>query len=197
MLLVACSDPAEEAMLKESSSSVATARVNPVANTSHNQASVPRENRGTIISVRSAAGYSYLEVDIQGDRFWMATSISRFNPGEGVVWKDYAMMSNFHSKSLGRSFKQIMFVDRVFAESALVSSQHRGTVLEALNAAGYSYIHVRENDKTLWLAAPQTPLSVGQDISWSSGAAMKNFTSQSFERQFDEIFFVNSVAQVS
>ena len=127
----------------------------------------------------------------------MATAISSVQPGDRIAWRDYAVMSDFSSKALGRSFDQILFVDRVVPEAKLVQSQHQGTIIETHTAAGYSYIHVRENGNTLWLAAPQTPLTVGQDIRWSGGSPMRNFTSKSLNRQFDEIFFVNSVAQAS
>ena len=62
-----------------------------------------------------------------------------------------------------------------------------------MSAAGYSYIQVEEQGKKIWLAAPAAKIEVGQSISWNSGPAMHNFTSQSLNRSFDEIFFVSAV----
>lgn len=153
----------------------------------------PSANKGTVKSFLNSGGYSYIEVDINGELFWLATSISYIRPGESIVWNDYAIMSNFNSKSLNRVFDKLLFVDRILPESDLSSNQHQGTVIEAVDSAGYSYIHVEENGKKIWLAAPTTKLEPGQTIRWNSGAPMRNFSSTSLHRSFDEIFFVSGV----
>lgn len=153
----------------------------------------PARNRGTVLSNQPSGGYSYLEVDVDGTRFWLATGVSAVKPGDRIAWRDYAVMSNFVSKSLNREFDSILFVDRVFPESSLASKSHRGKVVETMNAAGYSYIQVEENGTRVWLAVPVTAIEVGQTISWSSGTPMRNFTSQSLNRSFDEIYFVTAV----
>ena len=153
----------------------------------------PVQNNGVVKSVKMGGGYSYIEVDISGDMFWLATAITDVKPGDNIVWKDYAMMSNFKSKALNREFSQILFVDRISTESALTSQSHSGIVIESMNSAGYSYIQVEENGARVWLAAPETKIEIGQSIHWDSGSPMRNFTSQSLGRKFDEIFFVSAV----
>ncbi len=64
---------------------------------------------------------------------------------------------------------------------------------ESLSAAGYSFIRVEQNGSSIWLAAPETSLDVGQTISWSGGSPMRDFTSRSLDRTFDEILFVGAV----
>jgi hypothetical protein len=184
--LTACSDdsqladnPAQPA--QASNSTVSTRLATPTANT------------GTVKSIQNSGGYTYLEIDIDGEVFWMASPLSSVQPGEKVMWNDYAMMKNFTSKAIDRTFDQIMFVDKVFSTSAMVTSGHSGSVLEIMNAGGYSYIQVEEQGNKIWLAAPVTEIKVGQNISWTSGAAMRNFTSKSLNRSFDEIFFVSAV----
>ena len=44
---------------------------------------------------------------------------------------------------------------------------HSGTVLESMNAGGYSYINVQEGDESYWIAAPQTTVKKGDSISFS------------------------------
>ena len=156
-------------------------------------AKVPAQNSGTVKSNQKAGGYSYLEVDIDGEVFWLATAISSTQPGDKIAWKDHAVMANFTSKALGRTFKQILFVAQVMPESDLASRAHSGTVINAMNSAGYSYIQVEENGAQVWLAVPETHIEPGQSIRWDGGAPMRNFTSQSLNRSFDEIFFVSAV----
>jgi hypothetical protein len=62
----------------------------------------PTQNKGVVKSNEMAGGYSYLEVDVEGQTFWLATAISSVKPGDSVAWKDFAMMQNFKSKSLNR-----------------------------------------------------------------------------------------------
>ena len=154
----------------------------------------PQLNRGKVKEVLQSGGYSYLKVDISGKDYWLATSMGTFKKGDTVLWKDYAVMKDFKSKSLNRSFDQILFVDRVLSSTDMASNRHHGVVLETLQAAGYSYIHVQENGNSIWLAAPVTALEKGQKISWNSGAPMRNFSSKSLNRTFDEIYFVSKVS---
>jgi len=114
-------------------------------------------------------------------------------PGQKIAWRDYAPMSNFKSKALGREFEQILFVDRVFDQQPASQAVQRGIVEESMNAAGYSFIRVDQNGNSIWLAVPEISIDVGQSISWSGGAPMRNFNSRSLGRTFDEILFVNAV----
>lgn len=156
-------------------------------------ASTPKQNSGKVKSVQMAAGYSYIEVDVLGDVFWLATAVSAVKPGDEIAWNSYAMMSDFKSKSLNRSFDQIMFVDRIVKATANTNQVHLGRVVETMNSAGYSYILVDEAGAMVWLAVPESVVSVGQEIRWNSAAPMRNFNSPSLNRSFDEIFFVNSI----
>ena len=160
------------------------------------EAKNPVRNKGVVKSAALAGGYSYIEVDISGDIFWLATAITRVKPGDSIVWNSYAMMTNFRSQALNKEFDQILFVDRIMAESDLANQSHSGVVIESMSSAGYSYILVEENGTRIWLAAPETKIEIGQSIRWNSGAPMRNFTSQTLNRNFDEIFFVNTI-QVS
>lgn len=153
----------------------------------------PAANKGTIISFLNSGGYSYIEVDINGEAHWIATGISDIAKGDKIAWNGHVIMSNFNSKSLNRVFDQILFVDRVFPETSTVNNKQQGTVIETMDAAGYSYIHVYVKGKKIWLAAPTTRLDQGQTIRWMSGEPMRNFSSKSLRREFEEIFFVSRV----
>jgi len=184
--LIACTDD------KLTSNKTSQAPQSGTSSTPHTVAT-PATNTGVVKSVQNAGGYSYIEVDIDGQMFWMATAISSVKKGEKIAWKGHAMMSNFVSKTLNRTFEKIMFVDKVVPASVMQSSLHSGRVIETMDSAGYSYIRVEEQGKKVWLAAPITKISVGQNISWNSGAAMQKFSSRSLNRTFDEIFFISGV----
>ncbi len=153
----------------------------------------PRPNRGVVRNVRIGGGYSYIEVDVGDGPVWLATAITAVSPGDRIAWNDYAVMSDFESKALNRRFERILFVGRIVKLDSESTPRRRGVVSEIMVAAGYSFIRVEENGASLWLAAPETPVDVGQAIEWSGGSLMRNFNSRSLQRVFDEIIFVGSV----
>jgi len=196
-LATACNDstPQSEAQSKaESEAATMTAIKQANAGKSAaTQAGVPKQNRGLVKEVEMAGGYTYARVDVGGDEFWLATTMTVLHQGEEVAWKDYAMMKHFKSKALNREFDQLLFVDRLFTAATELATPRRGIVAESMSAAGYSFIRVEENGSSIWLAAPETTLEVGQTIEWSGGGEMRNFTSRSLNRVFDQIIFVDRV----
>lgn len=155
--------------------------------------SSPSANHGIVISAQSAGGYTYINVDINGQPFWVAASMAVVKPGDKIRWHDFAMMKNFKSKQLNKTFDQIMFVDRVIPVSEQANGAHTGVIVSIMNSAGYSYIEVEENGSKLWLAAPIVEFTAGQMIQWIGGSPMRNFSSKSLDRIFEEIYFVVGV----
>lgn len=153
----------------------------------------PRQSGGFVRTVTTAGGYTYLEVDSNGQTLWVATLATAVRPGQKIVWRDHALMRNFTSKALGREFGEILFVERIFAHPGAAEALRSGVVAESLRAAGYSFIRVDQGGESTWLAAPEIPVEVGQRITWRGGAPMRNFTSRSLDRAFDEILFVGAV----
>ncbi len=74
-----------------------------------------------------------------------------------------------------------------------VTVNHTGTVLEALPAAGYVYLHVKGADGDEWLAATAVAVKPGAKIRWNDGMIMKNFTSKTLKRTFASVRFVEVV----
>ncbi|QEM67766.1 DNA-binding protein [Geobacter sp. FeAm09] len=69
-----------------------------------------------------------------------------------------------------------------------------GTVLQAMNSGGYSYIHLQKNSgEKVWLAVTETRVNVGDRMSFMEGLVMKNFESKTLKRTFDSIIFSNGV----
>ncbi|MDL5048173.1 hypothetical protein QQ054_19340 [Oscillatoria amoena NRMC-F 0135] len=72
----------------------------------------------------------------------------------------------------------------------------RGTVLETMNAAGYTYIQATDSSgQKIWMAIPETRVKVGAQIefSYSREQLMSNFHSKTFNRTFDQIYFLPGV----
>jgi hypothetical protein len=67
--------------------------------------------QGKVTEMMHAAGYTYMKVDAgTGKSMWIAASMMRIKPEQTVKWTDAAVMNNFTSKSLHKTFDQILFV---------------------------------------------------------------------------------------
>ena len=74
------------------------------------------------------------------------------------------------------------------------TNQISGKVLESMNSGGYSYINLQKNggDK-IWIAVPETKITVGDQMSFKEGLVMTNFQSKTLKRSFDSIIFSNGI----
>lgn len=67
--------------------------------------------QGTVKEMMHAAGYTYMNVDTgDGKHVWIAATMMRVKPENKVQWGDAAVMRNFNSSSLHRTFDEILFV---------------------------------------------------------------------------------------
>ena len=67
--------------------------------------------QGKVTEMMHASGYTYMKVDAgTGKPMWIAASMMRVKPEQEIKWTDAAVMNNFTSKSLHRTFEQILFV---------------------------------------------------------------------------------------
>jgi hypothetical protein len=64
-----------------------------------------------------------------------------------------------------------------------------GKVLEAMDAAGYTYLKVATDAGEKWVAVNQTSVTVGEEITYMDGMVMQNFFSKALDRTFPEIIF--------
>ncbi len=73
-----------------------------------------------------------------------------------------------------------------------------GTVKETMSSGGYTYVLLDTGaGGEVWLAAPQTQVTVGSAIEAPAGSEMRGFTSKTLGRTFDQVFFVSSVRPAS
>ena len=79
----------------------------------------------------------------------------------------------------------------VHARSA--APAYEGEVVTAIDANEYTYIEVREQDGTRWIAGPRTALARGDIIRFDDGVVMKGFYSKRLDRSFPAVMFVSGV----
>ncbi|AQS38959.1 hypothetical protein Sps_03843 [Shewanella psychrophila] len=70
---------------------------------------------------------------------------------------------------------------------------HEGTVLDTMNGGGYTYVQIKESDKTFWAAGPQIEVNKGDKVVVQEQMWMNDFTSKSLDRTFEELLFVGRI----
>ncbi len=73
------------------------------------------------------------------------------------------------------------------------SAARTGTVVETMNAGGYTYIQVDTGSEQIWAAAPQFAVAAGDPVVVPAGMPMINHYSSSLDRTFETVYFVDSV----
>jgi hypothetical protein len=75
----------------------------------------------------------------------------------------------------------------------LPAGVHSVKAVETMNASNYTYINVEENGKTFWIAVPQMEVKVGENLYFSKSMEMKNFKSETLNRTFESVLFVDDL----
>ncbi|MEW6313515.1 MAG: hypothetical protein AB1513_05650 [Pseudomonadota bacterium] len=70
-------------------------------------------NKGKVLEVIDTEMYTYLQVTGSNGPVWLAASRAKIDKGANISYPNGAVMSNFHSKSLNRTFDTIIFIDKV------------------------------------------------------------------------------------
>ncbi len=74
----------------------------------------PEPNSGTVRSTENAGGYTYIELETDaGNIVWLAAPQTEVAVADRVAWQGGSIMVNFESRSLGKTFPEILFVGGV------------------------------------------------------------------------------------
>lgn len=73
----------------------------------------------------------------------------------------------------------------------------RGTVLETMDAGGYTYVLMDMGEEQRWVAGREVPIQVGDVVQSTQGMPMANFESKSLNRTFDAVYFVDRLENMS
>lgn len=69
---------------------------------------------GTVLQVKEVMGYDYLKVDEGGDVRWVAIAKAPVSVGDKIGYDKKTVMHDFKSKSLGKTFKEIVFANELY-----------------------------------------------------------------------------------
>jgi hypothetical protein len=70
-------------------------------------------NEGTVIEVIHANEFTYLEVARAEGKEWIAVQKMEIRPGARIRYEDGAVMQDFYSKLLKRTFPSVMFINHL------------------------------------------------------------------------------------
>jgi hypothetical protein len=66
-------------------------------------------HKGKVVETMNSGGYTYVQVDENGQKLWVAAMQTPVKVGDTVEFPDSPPMVNFQSKTLKRTFDKIIF----------------------------------------------------------------------------------------
>lgn len=161
---------------------------------------------GKITETMDAGGYTYLYLEKDGEKTWVAAPAMKVTVGQEIELLPGAEMTHFASTSLNRTFDRIIFSGGVVPAAGSAGAQAArsnlslepvtaGKVIETINAATYTYILLEKDGRSSWSAVPITQLAVGDEIELQPGTPMGTFVSKTLNRTFDAIYFSSGVKE--
>ena len=92
--------------------------------------SEPRHSQvGTVLETIDVDTYIYLKLDVEGSEVWIASNPVWVSEGDVVSFTDAALMKDFRSETLDRTFESILFVNDVELVSAAAENTAEGQVV--------------------------------------------------------------------
>ena len=78
----------------------------------------PAPVTGKVLETVDASGYTYINVETETGEKWIAVNLSAVEVGEEISFMDGMVMQNFFSKSLDRTFPEIVFSSGLVGKGA-------------------------------------------------------------------------------
>jgi hypothetical protein len=75
-------------------------------------------SHGTVVATEDGGSYTYVQLDINGDKVWFAAPAVELKIGTTVTIPAGMPMKDFHSKTLDRTFDLVYFVDSITPKNA-------------------------------------------------------------------------------
>ena len=91
---------------------------------------------GTIQETMNSGGYSYMKVSEGGKSYWIAATQIEIKTGDKISFAEEMVMPQFESKTLKRTFENIMFVTDVKGakDAAAAKSSHKQQNIHTKNS---------------------------------------------------------------
>ncbi len=80
-----------------------------------------------------------------------------------------------------------------FATDQVKTGTVTGTILETVNASGYTYMLVENSMSKDWVAVPANDVKVGESVTYVQGMTMNNFFSKTLDRTFEAVIFSEGI----
>jgi hypothetical protein len=74
---------------------------------------IPLTQKAKVLSTIPAPPYVYIEVRQNNKSAWLAANALPLKKGDVIRFDDGMVMTNFHSRTLNRTFPSVLFVNRV------------------------------------------------------------------------------------
>ena len=81
-------------------------------------------------------------------------------------------------------------------ESSKGEMTQQATVVSTIDIPQFTYIEIKQNDKTRWLASKTISTKKGDVIRFDHGETVSNFSSKTLMRTFSSITFVNEASVI-
>jgi hypothetical protein len=99
---------------------------------------------GKVLETMDASGYTYLNVQTEAGDMWVAVNQSTVQVGEEIAFLDGMVMQNFFSKTLDRTFPEIIFSSGLVGKgatppgmpAALTTGEGQASFSQALSSEG-------------------------------------------------------------
>lgn len=79
------------------------------------------------------------------------------------------------------------------AQMAPAQLAQRATVIDVINVAQYTYLEVKQDKQSRWIAGPSVEVRKGDVVRFDGGVEMKDFYGKTLDRTVPSIVFVNRV----
>ena len=70
-------------------------------------------DEGAVVSSLNTEDYTYVEISKKDQNIWIVGPLVAVKPGNKVKFEEGAMMKDFYSKQLERTFPWVMFVGKI------------------------------------------------------------------------------------
>lgn len=163
---------------------------------------------GKVAETMDAGGYTYILLDKDGAKTWAAVPVAKVAVGQEIKVLGGAVMPQFYSSVLDRTFEKVVFSGGLYRENSSVPPQANpkfkqeatapveqavlaGKVVETMEGGSYTYILLEKGGKKSWSAMPTAlnPVKVGDEIELIRGIDMGVFKSPQLNRTFESIHF--------
>ena len=156
--------------------------------------------KGEVLEVKDVESYTYLRLKTKDGETWAAVGRVPVKTGAVVTIENVAVMNNFESKSLKKTFPTILFgtlvgagesapIQPASARISPVSTVVKGEVLEVKDVESYTYLRLKTKDGETWAAVGRVPVKIGAKVTIENVAVMNNFESKSLKKTFPTILF--------